>query len=323
MPSKKNTYYFLSLCAVVAALAAIFVHMRKKSPIPFIPGSSGTEYRMLERGKTAVEPSERDVILVDLTLSDAEGKSLEDIEEGIPVSRNAFATGQEARDKILHEALGKLSAGDHVQYRVRAADWFGAQLSEACRLYEIKEDAHLLVGLRAQSVMDQEAFARWTVEQKQKAATAASEQLKHDRKIIQDYIKKHSLPAKSTPSGLHYAIDKPGFGARAHQGNTVKVHYTGRLLDGTVFDTSLPDVARRHNLYDPKRNYQPLQFQLGVPGIIEGWQEGIALLHKGARARLLVPSGLAYGTQAVGDKIPANAVLLFEVELVDVVAEKL
>jgi len=107
-----------------------------------------------------------------------------------------------------------------------------------------------------------------------------------------------------TASGLFYHIDAEGPGDKPAKGNSVKVHYKGELLDGTVFDSSF------------KRN-EPIEFSLGVGQVIPGWDEGIALLNKGAKATFIIPSDLAYGAAGAGGVIPPNATLKFVVELVD------
>lgn len=106
-----------------------------------------------------------------------------------------------------------------------------------------------------------------------------------------------------TDSGLFYQIETEGTGDKPTTGNTVKVHYKGELLDGTVFDSSF------------KRN-EPIEFNLGVGQVIPGWDEGIALLNQGAKATFIIPSDLAYGAAGAGGVIPPNATLKFEVELV-------
>ena len=106
-----------------------------------------------------------------------------------------------------------------------------------------------------------------------------------------------------TSSGLYYQIQTQGTGDKPTTGNTVKVHYKGELLDGTVFDSSF------------KRN-EPIEFNLGVGQVIPGWDEGIALLNKGAKATFIIPSELAYGSAGAGGVIPPDATLKFEVELV-------
>jgi len=108
-----------------------------------------------------------------------------------------------------------------------------------------------------------------------------------------------------TPSGLRYKILQEGSGKKAEKGNMVSVHYKGQLLDGQVFDSS----------YQRK---QPIDFTIGVGQVISGWDEGIQLLKVGDKARLVIPSNLAYGSQGAGGVIPPDATLIFDVELVAV-----
>lgn len=109
----------------------------------------------------------------------------------------------------------------------------------------------------------------------------------------------------TTSSGLQYKIIKNGEGAPASKGNTVYVHYIGKLTNGQEFDNSYT------------RN-EPFSFVLGKGQVIAGWDEGIALLNKGAKARFIIPPTLGYGQKAIGNIIPANSTLIFEVEIVDI-----
>ena len=111
--------------------------------------------------------------------------------------------------------------------------------------------------------------------------------------------------AKVTSSGLAYKIIKKGTGAKAEAGKTVSVHYTGKLSNGTKFDSS----------YD--RN-QPIEFELGKGRVIKGWDEGISLLNVGSKATFIIPPDLAYGARGAGGVIPPNATLIFDVELVEI-----
>ena len=88
----------------------------------------------------------------------------------------------------------------------------------------------------------------------------------------------------------------------------VKVHYTGKLLDGTVFDSS------RDN---PQAQGQPIDFTVGVGMVIPGWEEGIMSMKKGGKRTLIIPSGLGYGAEGAPGAIPPNSVLVFDVGLVD------
>ena len=108
-----------------------------------------------------------------------------------------------------------------------------------------------------------------------------------------------------TDSGLRYKMIQKGDGKKAEAGKTVSVHYEGSLENGKVFDSSYP-------------RKKPIEFRLGQGQVIEGWDEGIALLQVGDKARFVIPSDLAYGAAGAGGVIPPHATLIFDVELMDV-----
>lgn len=126
-----------------------------------------------------------------------------------------------------------------------------------------------------------------------------------DESIIQAYVKDNSLTgAERQASGLYIVRTQPGTStARPVKDQTVSARYVGTTLDGRVFDSNTAIPA-------------PFSFILGKGQVIRGWDEGFALLSKGEKAILLIPSGLAYGSTGQGP-IPPNAVLRFDVELVD------
>ena len=110
---------------------------------------------------------------------------------------------------------------------------------------------------------------------------------------------------EKTDSGLRYQFIQRGEGKQAASGKTVSVHYEGSLENGKVFDSSYP-------------RKEPIEFKLGQGQVIEGWDEGIALLKVGDKARFVIPSHLGYGSRGAGGAIPPNATLIFDVELMEV-----
>lgn len=118
-------------------------------------------------------------------------------------------------------------------------------------------------------------------------------------------IKNKYPDALSTESGLHYTVTKEGTGdATPKVGDSVTAHYKGTLLNGVKFDSS----------YD---RGDPFVFQVGLGRVIKGWDEAFLAMKKGEKRTLIIPSELGYGSRGAGGSIPANATLLFDVELLD------
>ena len=130
----------------------------------------------------------------------------------------------------------------------------------------------------------------------------AKAQLAKDTVVIRKFITDNKIPAIKDASGLFYQIIQPGSGNVTYTTNTqIEAVYTGRLLNGTTFDTSVG-----------KAN---LKIPLGR--VITGWQIGVPLIQKGGKIRLIIPSGYGYGANATGS-IPANSILDFDIELINV-----
>lgn len=125
------------------------------------------------------------------------------------------------------------------------------------------------------------------------------------RKAGEDFLAENGKKenVKSTPSGLQYIVEKEGEGAQPTAEDEVTVHYTGKLIDGTVFDSSV-------------NRGEPATFPLNR--VIPGWTEGVQLMKEGGKYTFFIPSDLAYGPQGVPNAIPPHSTLIFEVELIKV-----
>ena len=145
------------------------------------------------------------------------------------------------------------------------------------------------------------------LQKKQEAAAAAMADV--NAKAGQEFLDANGkrIEVKTLPSGLQYEILEAGEGESPKAGDTVKVHYTGKLIDGTVFDSSVD-------------RGEPATF--GVTQVIPGWVEALQLMKPGAKWRLFIPSQLAYGPQGAGGIIGPNQTLIFDVELIEVNPDK-
>jgi FKBP-type peptidyl-prolyl cis-trans isomerase FkpA len=137
---------------------------------------------------------------------------------------------------------------------------------------------------------------------------------------IKKYIADNKLNVTRTDSGLYFVITKQGTGPAIAPGDTAVVNYAGRLLNtGKLFDSNIREEAVKAKLqHIEMRPFQPIRFPVGQHQVIAGWDQGLQLLNKGAKATFVIPSALAYGERGYQD-IPGNAPLVFDVEVVDIV----
>ncbi len=130
---------------------------------------------------------------------------------------------------------------------------------------------------------------------------AQAEQTSKEKMLLDEFVKTNNLVVNTTASGLRYVITKEGTGVKPTKESTVKVNYTGKLFDGTIFDSNA--------------GKEPIEFPLGQ--VIPGWIEGLQLMNAGSKATFIIPSALAYGERG-GGPISPNSPLVFEVELLEV-----
>lgn len=140
--------------------------------------------------------------------------------------------------------------------------------------------------------------------------------------VLNKYIADHSLNVKQTATGLRYIVNQPSAKAKPLSGDSVWVNYTGRTMEGKVFDSSIEATAKQAGLDQPGRTYEPIAFKVGEGEVIKGWDEGLQLMNEGSRATFLIPSDLAYGAQGAGEDIKPFSSLIFDVELVKVKHQK-
>jgi FKBP-type peptidyl-prolyl cis-trans isomerase FkpA len=216
----------------------------------------------------------------------------------------------------LSAALGILSEGDSATFKINIDSMVQkmgrpqpADTTKKYLIYIIKIDKVIPKGTLSESLFRGkiDEFLKAEMEQ---AKTAEAVRVKA-------YLSSKNLNPKVTTSGLNYVISKEGAGTKANPGDTVVVNYTGMFLSGKVFDTSLSDVAKKNGTFNPQREYKPMKLPIGMGGSIPGFEEGLMLLNKGAKATIILPSKLAYGEQG-NQGIPPYTPLIFEMEIVGI-----
>jgi FKBP-type peptidyl-prolyl cis-trans isomerase len=220
----------------------------------------------------------------------------------------------------LFAALGLLSEGDSATFKINIDSMvqkmgrpMPSDTTKKYLVYTIKIDKVIPKGKLNDSLF------RGKIDEYLKAEMDLAKS--SEAKKVKAYVASKSLKPTVSASGLNYVISNQGSGAKANVGDTVMVNYTGMFLSGKVFDTSLAEVAKKAGTFNPQRPYEPLKLPAGMNSSIPGFEEGLLLLSKGAKATLIIPSNLAYGEQG-NQGIPPFTPLIFELEMVNIIPAK-
>lgn len=273
--------------------------------ITVAPSETGVYY-LEEKAGNGTLIKNGDYISMNFTVNTIDEKKVfSSLDRNQPIS---FVYGEPFDTKGLDEGIGKMKKGTKARIVVPSAMGFGEKGRKDMSGNEIIPpfcpviyDVEILT-VQSKAEHEKELAAK---EAKSKSEAKAAES--KEPVLIQNFMKSKNLSAKPTASGLYYVEKVKGQGAKAVAGKKVSVHYTGRLLDGTVFDSSLE-----------RKPAKPYEFTLGAGQVIPGWDEGIALMNEGGKAMLIIPSKLGYGPNGSGDKIKPFSPLMFDVELVKV-----
>jgi FKBP-type peptidyl-prolyl cis-trans isomerase FkpA len=269
------------------------------------PSPTGVYYIEEKAGKGNIV-QKGDIVKMDFTVSTIDEKKVfSTLDRKQPIS---FEYGQPFDTKGLDEGIGMMKKGTKARIVVPSAMGFGEKGRKDMSGNEII--APFSPVIYDIEILDIQTKAQHEKEVADKEAKSKAEAKVAEAKeplLIQKYMKEKNLSAKPTASGIFYIEKVKGKGARAVSGKKVSVHYTGRLLDGTVFDSSLE-----------RKPVKPYEFTLGAGQVIQGWDEGIALMNEGGKATLIIPSKLGYGENGNGGIIKPFSPLVFDVELVKV-----
>lgn len=214
----------------------------------------------------------------------------------------------------MTQMLRMLSKGDSVKLDIHIKDFF-KDIVRSPMPPNFDSTLVFTYRIKAENVMSQDSFATY---QREFYAKKEKEQVTKDELAIDAYLTKNNLSAVKTESGLRYVITQAGTGENGQPGQVASVIYSGYTLEGEYFDSNNKAVAQEKGLYMPQREpYQPYDVVIDQSQVIRGWHEALKLLNKGAKATVIIPSGLAYGAQQRSEVIKPHSVLIFELEIAD------
>lgn len=285
----------LSVALVLIALAFSLVSCNQGNNLPdgFKTNDKGLVYKYINHGTGEVTPQEGDFVTLSMTYTDGDTMLFDSKSLGypmkLPMIKSTFGGD-------VYDGLYMMKVGDSVSFMCNADSVFLKLFRMPAVPPEMDSVEYIIFNIGLIKIQTEAE-----VQQEREAEVKALQD--QELTLRTEYLAANYPNATPTESGLYYILEKKANGKKAEAGKNVKVHYTGKFLDGTVFDSSV--------------GKEPIDFTLGTGQVIRGWDEGIGMMKIGEKAVFVIPSDLAYGPGGRGS-IPPSSTLVFEVELVDV-----
>lgn len=258
---------------------------------------SGLKYKIHVVNKDQPVPAAGDILSMKMTYGTPDTLFFNSAE--MPEENMMLAMQESTYPGDFYEMMAMLHQGDSATF-ILAADSFFVQTAGYPKLPDFAKDLkELEFHVMLTKIQTEEEVMAEMEAERNKLRDEEGEK-------IAVYVQENNIDVVPTETGMYVVVTEQGNGPKPVAGDNVKVHYTGMLLDGTKFDSSVD-------------RDQPFEFVLGQGRVIRGWDEGIAMLNVGSKARLIIPSEMGYGERGAGRDIPPFSPLIFDVELIDII----
>ena len=293
------TICFSAICQQSLFAQALDAFVEQK--LPEANRSPGGIYYSMDTKVAGQQPKPGDYVVVRYVGKLLDGKIFDQSEKNEPL---VFQLGRHQVISGWEEGLPFFTKGAKGKLAVPSAKAYGKRGVGSV----VPPNADLIFEIELLDILDQKGYDNYMKEQEAKARAAferqIADQYNRDKQLIAKYISENNLKAKQLPSGLGVLVKKKGKGNLLQDGDQVEVVFTGKLLDGSVFDSNVDG--------------QPFEVVVGKGKTIEGWEEGLKHFKRGGSGLLMIPSKMAYGPRPIYDddvSIPGNSVLIFEIKV--------
>ena len=293
--------------AVAMLIVGTMSACAEKSPYPgYEKTATGLYYQFFKQNKEAEQPKVGDLLDVGISCTVNDTTIIvANTDNTLPLEASMFSGD-------FYEGLAMMHKGDSASFIVNIDSTFIKMLHQPNLPEEFKSTDVMRFEVRLDDFYPESEYATRLGAKIKKEIDARIEKMKADHpeetataaQQLTEYLAKNKIEVQPTASGLYYVMTQEGNGEKPEVGQMVQVHYTGKLLDGTLFDSSI-------------ERGEPISIPIGVGQVIPGWDEGIMMMSKGEKGVLYIPYYLAYGDRKAGDKITPFSNLMFEVELID------
>lgn len=296
----------LSMAAMALLMVGTLSACNEKNPYPgYQKNQNGLYYQFFSQNGGEL-PQNGDLLEVKLCCM------VNDTIPIIPLTENMMMLQEPKFLGDINEGLALMHKGDSASFIVNIDSTFKYMFGQPTLPAEFKSTDIMRFEIMVKDFYPEKVYAQRFANDVKNRNDERAAKLQNDypeesakaADALANYLVKNGIVAEPTASGLRYVVTSEGNGEKPQVGKPVTMHYTGKLLDGTVFDSSV-------------ERGEPFQFVLGVGQVIPGWDEGVQLMSKGEKGVLYIPYYLGYGERQAGDKIVPFSNLMFEVELID------
>jgi len=285
---KNVTKLMIALVALVALGTAC-----SKYP-GFKKDKQGFYYKFYVENKKETQPQIGDIVEMTYSLRTKDSVLVDNVPLREMIRESLFSGD-------VYAAIQRMHLGDSATFIMNGDTFFHYFMGQPFP-FEKKE---LYFDLALNNIVPQEEFERQQAEREIQREVMMEQARLSEDSLINDYIVKNNIKVKPTATGLYFVKKASGTGKMIKNGSKIKVHYTGKLLDGSVFDSSVD-------------HGEPIELMVGSGQVIPGWEEALLLMRGGDKATVLIPSSLAYGARGAGYVIPPYTSIIFDMEIVAV-----
>lgn len=275
---------------------------------------SGLKFKVVKTGD-GILPKKDQVIIFNYLFKDSKDSVWTDTFTGDfpPAMMIADSTAIPTENGLV-QMMRMVSKGDSVFMEIPLKDFFRDMMKSPV---PPGTDSTLTLSYRFK-ILDIMGYDQYMAYQNEFMQKRSAEQLQKDIATIDAYLAEKNITAEKTESGIRYVITKAGKGENGQPGQISKVNYSGYLLDGQLFDSSVKSIAEQKGIYNPQREpYAPYDVTIDQSQVIKGWHEALKLMSKGSQGTFYIPSTLAYGPQQRSEIIKPNSILVFDMEVVE------
>ena len=294
----------MKVATMIVAGAMLLVSCNKG----FKDAGNGLSYKFEKQNKSAQQVKDGDVLVGEMTVKFDTTQTFSNVghADRILQADPAF---------FLYDALVLMHVGDKaiLAYEADSLAKF-LQPNQMPPYYEKGKGMKIYYEISLQDIVTKDELE----EEQNNYIAEMKERQENEPEAIATYVSENNITVKPNDKGVYVVIKKKGTGAKVAAGRTVSMNYTGRLLDGTMFDSSVESDAIQGGIQQAGRTYEPLTYVVGQMRLIPGWEESVMGMPEGTIMQVVMPSAQAYGPQGAGKDIPPYSPLVFDIEIVSV-----